>query len=184
MDEPLAWEVLGSAYLSRKPWLTLRRDRVRLPTGTVIEEYFVLEYPAWVNVVAVTSEDQVVLVRQYRHGLGRVGIELPAGVVDPGDPSPASAARRELLEETGYGGGAWRPLCVTSANTATHSNLTHSFLAVGVRPAAPPAPDATEDIRCMTVPVADVVRLVRDGEVVQALHLAPLLQYLLTRPAG
>src|SRR5262245_21028018 len=116
MGEPQAWEVLGSAYLSRKPWLTLRQDRVRLPGGAVIDEYFVLEYPAWVNVVAVTSEGRVVLVRQYRHGLGRVGVELPAGVIDPGDPSPESAARRELLEETGYGGGAWGPLCVASAN--------------------------------------------------------------------
>jgi 8-oxo-dGTP pyrophosphatase MutT (NUDIX family) len=184
MDEPLAWEVLGSAYLSCKPWLTLRRDRVRLPTGTVIEEYFVLEYPAWVNVVAVTSEDQVVLVRQYRHGLGRVGIELPAGVVDPGDPSPASAARRELLEETGYGGGAWQPLCVASANPATHSNLTYSFLAVGVEQVAPPATEATEDIRVLTASVDEVAGLVEAGQVVQALHLAPLLKYLLTRRHG
>jgi 8-oxo-dGTP pyrophosphatase MutT (NUDIX family) len=183
MSDPLPWDVLASAYLSRKPWLTLRQDRVRLPGGAVIDEYFVLEYPAWVNVVAVTPDDRVVLVRQYRHGLGRVDFELPAGVVDAADASPEAAARRELLEETGYGGGAWRPLCVTSANPGTHSNLTHSFLAVGVRPAAPPAPDATEDIRCLTVPVAEVARLVESGEVVQALHLAPLLKYLLMRPA-
>jgi 8-oxo-dGTP pyrophosphatase MutT (NUDIX family) len=183
MSDPLPWDVLGSVYLSRKPWLTLRQDRVRLPGGTVIDEYFVLEYPAWVNVVAVTTDDRVVLVRQYRHGLGRVDFELPAGLVEADDASPEAAARRELLEETGYGGGVWRPLCVTSANPGTHNNLTHSFLAVGVQPAAPPAPDATEDIRCMTVPVADVVRLVKPGEVVQALHLAALLTYLLTRPA-
>jgi 8-oxo-dGTP pyrophosphatase MutT (NUDIX family) len=103
-------------------------------------------------------------------------------VVDAGDASPEAAARRELLEETGYGGGTWQPLCVTSANSATHSNLTHSFLAVGVRPVAPPALDATEDIWCLTIPVTAVVRLVESGEVVQALHLAPLLKYLLTRP--
>jgi len=184
MDEPQAWEVLGSAYLSRKPWLTLRQDRVRLPGGAVIEEYFVLEYPAWVNVVAVTSEGRVVLVRQYRHGLGGVGIELPAGVVDPGDPSPESAARRELLEETGYGGGAWGPLCVASANPGTHSNLTYSFLAVGVEQVAPPAPEATEDIQVFTASVDEVARLVEAGQVVQALHLAPLLKYLLTRRPG
>jgi 8-oxo-dGTP pyrophosphatase MutT (NUDIX family) len=184
MSDPLPWDVLGSAYLSRRPWLTLRQDRVRLPGGAVIDEYFVLEYPAWVNVVAVTPDDRVVLVRQYRHGLGRVDFELPAGVVEPGDASPEDAARRELREETGYAGGAWRPLCVASANPATHSNLTHSFLAVGVEEVAPPAPDATEDIRCLTLPVAGVARLVEAGEVVQALHLAPLLKYLLTRAAG
>jgi 8-oxo-dGTP pyrophosphatase MutT (NUDIX family) len=184
MDEPQAWEVLESAYLSRKPWLTLRQDRVRLPTGAVIDEYYVLEYPAWVNVVAVTPDERVVLVRQDRHGLGRVGVELPAGVVDPGDSSPEAAARRELLEETGYGGGAWSPLGVASANPGTHGNLSHSFLAVGVGPVAPPAPEPTEDLRVFTAPVAEVARLVEAGEVVQALHLAPLLKYLLARCQG
>src|ERR1700755_2796574 len=111
MSDPLPWDVLGSSYLARKPWLTLRQDRVRLPGRAVIEEYFVLEspawahvgpvtsarrvgrgreYPPWVTVVAVPSEGRVVLVRQYRQGLGRVGVELPGGVVDPGDPSPES----------------------------------------------------------------------------------------------
>jgi 8-oxo-dGTP pyrophosphatase MutT (NUDIX family) len=184
MDVPLAWEVLGSTYLSRKPWLTLRQDRVRLPTGAVIDEYFVLEYPPWVNVVAVTPADQLVLVRQYRHGLGQVSVELPAGVVDPGDPSPETAARRELLEETGYGGGAWSALCVASANPSTHNNLSYSFLAVGVEPVASPAPEATEDLRVFTAPVAEVARLVEAGDVVQALHLAPLLKFFLSRCQG
>ena len=136
------------------------------------------------NVVAVTPDDRVVLVWQYRHGLGRVGVELPAGVVDAADPSPEVAARRELLEETGYGGGAWRPLGVASANPATHSNLTYSFLAVGVEPVAPPAPEATEDIRILTASAAEVARMIEAGEVVQALHQAPLLRYLSARHQG
>lgn len=181
MSEPQPWAVLESTYLSRKPWLTLRQDRVRLPSGVVIDDYFVLEYPGWVNVVAVTPEDRIVLVRQYRHGLGRVSVELVAGVVDATDASPEAAARRELREETGYGGGTWSPLCVVSANPATHDNLTHSFLAIGVKPVAPPAPEATEDIRVLTVAVPEVGRMIDAGEVVQALHMAPLLKYLLSR---
>ncbi len=181
MDEPLAWEVLESNYLSRKPWLTIRQDRVRLPRGAVIEEYFVLEYPPWANVVAITSDERVVLVRQYRHGLGRVCIGLPSGVVDPGDSSPESAARRELLEETGYGGGDWVSLCVASANPSTHSNLTHSFLAIGVRKIASPAPEETEDVHVSLASVDEVIRLLNEGQVVQASHLAPLLKFLLTR---
>jgi len=184
MDDPRAWDVLGSAYLSREPWLTLRRDRVRLPGGAVIDDYYVLEYPAWVNVVAVTTDDRLMLVRQYRHGLGRVGVELPAGVVDAGDACPEAAARRELLEETGYGNGTWRPLCVASANTGTHSNLTYSFLAVGVEPVAPPGPEPTEDLRVLTASIDEAARLVEAGDVVQALHLAPLLKYLLIRRGG
>src|SRR5262249_61735154 len=114
--EPQAWEVLGSAYLSRKPWLTLRQDRVRLPGGAVIGEYFVLEYPAWVNVVAVTSEGRVVLVRQYRHGLGRVGIELAAGAGEPGGPSPGSAGRGGGRGGAGGGGGGGAAVGVGGAH--------------------------------------------------------------------
>ena len=146
MDEPRAWDVLESAYLSRKPWLTLRRDRVRLPGGAVIDEYLVLEYPAWVSVVAVTSEGRVVLVRQYRHGLGRAGVELPAGVVEPGDPSPESAARRELREETGEDpvlewitGTALRP--VKAALSDDEWTAFRNDLAPKLRAAYPRRPD-------------------------------------------
>jgi hypothetical protein len=78
-EPPKAWQVLGTEYLFRRSWLVLRRDRVQVPTGAVIDEYFVWEYPPWVNVVAVTADDHLVLVRQYRHGLGAVHYELPAG---------------------------------------------------------------------------------------------------------
>ena len=83
--DPEPWTVESSTYLSRKPWLTVRHERVRLPSGAVIDDYFVLEYPNWVNVIAVTPDSSVVLVRQYRHALGAVHFELPAGVCDPTD---------------------------------------------------------------------------------------------------
>ena len=91
-DDPKPWDVLDSVYLSRKPWLTLRQDRVRLPNGTIIEDYNVLEYPDWINVVAVTEEGAFVLVRQSRHGRQAVNDELTAGVVDPDDANPEAAA--------------------------------------------------------------------------------------------
>jgi 8-oxo-dGTP pyrophosphatase MutT (NUDIX family) len=178
-EPPATWQVLATEYLFRRPWLTLRRDRVRAPTGAVIDEYYVWEYPPWVNVVAVTADDRLVLVRQYRHALGAAHYELPAGVVDPADADPLAAARRELLEETGYGGGAWSPLLVSSANPATHNNLTHSFLAVGVAPVAAPAPEATEDLQVSLVSRAETRALVAKGGMVQSLHLAALLVFLL-----
>jgi len=135
--------------------MTLRRDRVRLPGGAVIEDFCVLEYPAWVNVLAVAPDDRAVLVRQYLHPVGRVDFELPGGVADPADPSPEAAARRELLEETGYGGGAWRPRGVTFPNSGTHTNLVYSFLAEGVELVAPPAPEPTEQIEVVPTAVAD-----------------------------
>jgi 8-oxo-dGTP pyrophosphatase MutT (NUDIX family) len=181
-DDPGAWTVVERSYLfQRPPWLTLRQDWLRLPSGREIREYWISEFPAWANVVAVTPADEVVLIRQYRPGIADVHFELPAGVVDPGDASPAEAARRELLEETGYGGGRWSPLTTLSANPALQTNLTHTFLAEGVERLGPPATEATEDLRVHLVPVGELTRLLDDGEIVQALHAAPLLRYLLGR---
>jgi 8-oxo-dGTP pyrophosphatase MutT (NUDIX family) len=180
-EPPARWRVLGTEYLFRRPWLTLRRDRLRAPTGAVIEEYYVWEYPPWVNVVAVTADDRLVLVRQYRHGLGDTHYELPAGVMDPSDSDPLAAARRELLEETGYGGGTWSPLLTSSANPATHNNLTHSFLAIGVAPVADATPEATEDLEVSLVSRAEARALATGGGMVQSLHLAALLTYLFVR---
>lgn len=180
-ESPAPWEVLKTEYMFRQPWLTLRRDRVQVPTGAVIDEYYVWEYPPWVNVVAVTADDQLVLVRQYRHGLRAVHYELPAGVVDLEDGDPMTAACRELLEETGFSGGEWSRLMTSSANPGTHNNLTHSFLAIGVQPAAVPTPEASEDLRVCLVPVSKTRKMIDEGEMIQSLHLAPLLKYLLAR---
>jgi 8-oxo-dGTP pyrophosphatase MutT (NUDIX family) len=177
-DDPQPWQVLASTYLHRRPWLTLRQDRVRLPGGGVIDEYFVSEFSPWTNVVALTADRKVVLVRQYRYGLGAVHFELPGGVVDPGE-DPAEGARRELLEETGFGGGRWEPLTVLSANPAMQNNLTHTFLATGVEPLRPREEHPTEELTVHEVPVAEVRRIVLSGGVIQALHAAPLLKFLL-----
>jgi 8-oxo-dGTP pyrophosphatase MutT (NUDIX family) len=181
-DDPSPWTLVARSYIfARPPWLTLRQDHLRLPSGREIREYWISEFPPWVNVVAVTPTDQVVLIRQYRPGIGVVHFEIPAGVVDASDASPQVAARRELLEETGYGGGQWSSLMTLSANPALQNNLTYSFLAEGVSPVAAPTHDATEDLRVHVVPLADVLRLIDTGEVAQALHAAPLLRYLLQR---
>ena len=180
-DDPRPWTIVTSEYLHKKPWLTVRQERVRLPNGAEIGEYWVSEYPDWVNVVATTGRDELVLIRQYRHGLGAVHFELPAGVVDPEDPSPEAAARRELLEETGYAGGHWSHIMTVSANPALQSNLVHCYLAEGVELAGPAAHEGTEDIRVHVVPVRDGLGLVDRGEIVQALNIAPLTRYLLGR---
>lgn len=181
-DDPGPWETLSSKYLFRRPpWLTMRQDHFRLPTGREIPEYWIHEYPPWVNVVAVTPRDEVVLVRQFRPGIAQVHYEIPAGVVDGQDPDFLAAAQRELAEETGYGGGRWSELMTVSANPALTTNLTHAFLAEGVEPLGDAVPDLTEDLRVHLVPVADLPALVDAVEMIQALHVAPLLRYLLKR---
>lgn len=135
------WEVLSSEYLAREPWFTVRRERLRLPDGRIVPSYYVFEYPAWVNVIAITRDGHFVMIDQYRHGLGETDYEITAGVVEPTDASLLAAAQRELMEETGYGGGKWRELMALSANPATQNNLTHTFLATGaIRQALMAAP--------------------------------------------
>jgi 8-oxo-dGTP pyrophosphatase MutT (NUDIX family) len=180
-NDPRPWDVLASHYVSRKPWLTLRQDRVRLPNGALIDDYYVLEYPDWVNVLALTTEGLVVLVRQYRHGLRAVHYELPGGVCDPTDAGPEGTARRELLEETGYGGGDWSPLATLSANPASHANRAHTFLARGVTRLQDPQPEATEEIHVHLAEPEEVGRILAAGGIVQALHAAPLWQFLHAR---
>jgi 8-oxo-dGTP pyrophosphatase MutT (NUDIX family) len=181
-DDPGPWTVVSSTYLFRKPpWLTLRQDHFRLPTGRDIPEYWIQEFPPWVNVVAVNAADELILVRQYRPGIGEVHYELPAGVVDPEDTDLESAARRELAEETGHGGGTWSRLSALSANPALTTNVTHTFLAEGVVPVSEGELDATEDLRVHRMPLAEVPQMIEEGGMMQALHAAPLLQYLLRR---
>ena len=98
------WRVLSSEYVARRPWFTVRRESVELPTGAVVPEWYVFEFPDWVNVIARTREGLFVMISQYRHALGETRYELVAGTCEQGE-TPLESAQRELLEEAGYGGG-------------------------------------------------------------------------------
>lgn len=167
----MLWRVTDSHYLHRGDWSTLRVDSCVMPTGRVVDSYYVLEYPDWVNVVAITPERQIVLVRQYRHALGEVLLELPAGCVDSADPSLEAAVRRELLEETGYSADEVIRVGELSPNPATHDNLVHSFLATGCVRTCDPTPDPQEEIEVLLVPLEDLARVAR-SEFKQAMHVA------------
>ena len=172
----MKWKVLSSEYLIKRPWLTARRDVVELPNGAINKEYYVLEYPTWINVTAITKDGEMVMVRQYRHGLGQTNFEIVAGVMEQGE-EPIDAAKRELMEEAGYGGGEWREVAVVSANPSTTTNLTHCFLAIGVEKISGQHLDATEDIEVYLFKPEEVKEMIRCGELVQALMLVPLLKY-------
>lgn len=176
------WRVLHSEYLARKPWFTVRHESLALPDGRTIPDYYVFEYPEWVNITAIDREGRFVMIDQYRHGLGETSYEIPAGVVEPSDASLLDAARRELREETGYGGGEWRLLTSISANPATQNNLTHCFLATGVERIGEQQLDATEDIRVHLFSRDEVRELLHTDRIRQALMAAPLWRYFAETP--
>ena len=175
-DEKMKWETLSTEYLYRRPWLTARRDVVRLPNGKVYDEYYVLEYPTWINVIALTKDGRFVMVKQYRHGLGIVATELCAGVAEEGE-DPLQTARRELLEETGFGGGEWELNMVISANPSSQNNLSYSFIARGVERLAEQHLDATEDIKVEILTEDEVWDMLINDNMKQALMAAPLWKY-------
>lgn len=171
------WKTLKSEYLYRRPWLTVRRDCVQIPNGQINDEFYVLEYPDWVNVIAITEDGQFVMERQYRHGLGKTCYEIPAGVMEEGE-SPLEAAKRELMEETGYGDGQWRELMTVSGNTSTTDNLSHCFVATDVRKLSHEQHlDRTEDITVCLLSRSQVLDLLVCDQVKQALMAAPLWRY-------
>lgn len=141
-----------------------------------MDEYYVLEYPDWVNIIAIDKKGNMILVRQYRHALGQTNFELVAGVLEQ-DENPLDAAKRELLEETGYSGGEWHELMQLSANSSTMTNITHCFVATGVEKISEQHLDDTEDLEVYTFTQSEVKEMIRQGEFMQALMVAPLLRF-------
>lgn len=180
------WQVLSSEkILSKGIWLNVRQEEVLLPNGAVLPTYFVLEFPCWINVIAITRDGQFVMEDQYRHGLGETHYELVAGVIDLGE-TPLQAAQRELSEETGYGGGKWEQFMVLSPNPGNHNNLSYTFLATDVEKVCEQHQERTEDIHVHVMSREDVRELLREGGIIQALHAAPLWKYFAendTKPA-
>lgn len=179
-DDEKKWEVISSEYIICRPWLTARKDSLRLPDGRINPEFYVLEYPDWVNVIAIDKQGRHVMVRQYRHGLGEMSTELCAGVMEEGE-TPEQAARRELAEETGYTGGRWSLQCVISGNPSCTNNLTYCFLAEDVELTGTQHLDPTESLTVMLMSPDELLELMKADEMKQSLMLAPLWRYFYMR---
>lgn len=177
-----AWTVRRSRTVLADRWIHVNADAVEDARGNLLDPYYTLEAPDWVSVVALTDADELVLVRQYRHGLRAPSLELPAGSVDPSDSDPVAAGRRELLEETGHEAAEWRIVSSLSPNTALQRNLNHTVLALGARRTREPALEPGEDIAVELRPWRAVVERLQDGALPQSMHVAGLL--LALRAAG
>lgn len=170
--------VLSSSYVSKEPWLTVRKEKIRLPNGVVIPDYYVLEYPDWVNILAITKDHKFLMVRQYRHGSQTTNYELCGGCVDAEDASPKDAAQRELLEETGYGNGTWHLNLKMSANPSTTNNWTYNFIAEDVELIGEQHLDGGEDISVHLLSLEEVKLLLKNNEIIQSMHACALWKYL------
>lgn len=176
--EEQKWKILSSEYLFNDLWFKVRRDKCETSGGKIIEPYYVYEFPTWVTAVPVTEDGRIVMVRQYRHALGEVCIEIPGGCVDDTDRDFETAVRRELLEETGYEFGSCEYLGKISANPSTNSNLMHMFLATNGRKVAGQSLDANEDIQVELMTVDQVKELLRENKIIQAMHVTCLMYAL------
>lgn len=171
---PQPWQQLSEETLFQYKVFRARRSRRRSPrTGAEIG-FFLMDTPDWVVVLPITVDERLVLVRQFRHGSGRVGLEIPGGLIDAHETDPAAAAARELREETGYAAERILPIGVMNPNPSMMTNRCHAFLATGCRLVGELAMDPGEDIEVVTVPLADLDRMVARGDIEHAIVLATI----------
>lgn len=177
--EDFKWTITKSEHLVKDRWISLRADTCKMPNGKIVTPYYILEYPSWVNVVAITKQKEVVLVQQYRHGSGKTLLELPSGGMEKTDKSPVEAISRELAEETGYTGSEFIHTCTISANPANHNNLTYCFLALDVKLTKDIHLDETEQIKVVLKPLNEVITSLKENKFLQALHISSLFHALM-----
>ena len=162
--------------LLKDRWINLRSDHCVTPAGTEIGPYYVLTYPDWVHVVAVTPAGGLVLVRQYRHAIGESVLELPAGAVDPSDANTEQAARRELEEETGFTAQHWRLVSSLYPNPATQTNRVHVYLALdAVRDGTQHLDKGEEGLQVSVAPIKEIMDGLRTGILGQSMHVSAVL---------
>ncbi len=180
---PARWEKLGQQVRLGTRVFAVQEVRYRHPVRGTEKDFVVIQSADWVNVVAVTPDEQLVMVRQFRFGIDDFSLEIPGGVMEAGE-DPIEAGRRELREETGFTGGAARLLGTVHPNPAIQSNRCHYVLVEAVTRSHDLEWDADEEIQVQTLPVEEVLRLVRSGGITHALALNALMFFAGQRQAG
>lgn len=174
-----------------KPWIVkrshrdtsyrifhLRTDLSESPLTGRVHEFYILESCPWVNVIPVTENNEVILVRQYRHGTREMTLEIPGGLIDPGF-TPLAAARKELMEETGYSASEWSELGWVHPNPAILDNRCYTFLAHDAVQTGSQRLDEAEDIEVVQFPVSEIPGLIRNGDITHSLVIAAFFRFFM-----
>ena len=175
---PKPWKLISSQKHESYKIFSLRIDRAQSPRTHKEHNFYILESSDWVNVIPLTHQNEVVLIRQYRHGIKKVTLEIPGGIVEIGD-SPEEAARRELREETGYEGSQMTLLGSVYANPAFLNNTCYTYLARGLSLTGRQEQDAKEDIEVLLRPLDVIPRLIREGEITHSLVLVAFYRFFM-----
>ena len=175
---PKPWEIISSIKDKSYRVFSLRTDRAISPRTGKEHDFFIFESSSWVNIIPLTPEQEVVLVRQYRHGTRDVTLEIPGGLVEETD-TPEQAARRELFEETGYRPLETYSLGAVHPNPAIQSNECYTFLAKDVFVDGEQQQDEREDIEVLLRPLSAIPQLIRDREITHSLVLAAFYRFFM-----
>lgn len=174
----LTWKKLSSTYIHKGKWATLRVDKCEMPNGHIVDDYYVLEYGTWVNGVAITEDNKILMVHQYRHAADIISLEIPGGVVDAGE-DPQQALRRELLEETGYQFDDFELLCTVYPNPSTGNNQAYSYLARGGKKVQEQSLDEAEEIIVTKHSIDEIKQLLAENKIAQTMHCTALFYALI-----
>lgn len=174
--EKSRWRTSPIRSLITTPVMNLLTSRVHCARTGIEKDFFKLDFPSWVNIVACTKEKKIILIRQYRFGTDRIELEIPGGAVNDGEP-PLEAGLRELLEETGYAGEHGRIIGKVCPNPAIQDNFCYTVLVENVKKIAEPTLDEMEDIDIWTLSEDDTLALIKDGTINHGLVLNALMFY-------
>lgn len=173
----MSWKQLHKEHVIKNQWVSVRKDHVLLESGVEIDDFYIIERPNLVHVIAITKDGLFVCEKQYRYAINKDCLEICAGMIEANE-TPLEAAQRELLEETGYAGGQWTLIGRHAIDPSNMTEVSYSFLAEGVELSQSQKLEETEFIDVILLDREEIIKRLQNGEIISSLMATPLWQYL------